>query len=61
MIDFILPEIGEGIETEKQKNEMLKIGCNIGQGYLMHRPEFLKTLSEFISSIYNEINNEKRI
>ena len=41
-----LEMIGEGIETEKQKNEMLKIGCNIGQGYLMHRPEFLKTFKK---------------
>jgi len=24
-------------------------------------PEFLKTLSEFLGSAYNEINNEKRI
>ena len=29
--------------------------------FLLDVPEFLKTLSEFINSIYKEINNEKRI
>jgi len=38
-----LEMIGEGIETEEQKREMLKIGCEIGQGFLMHKPEFLNT------------------
>ena len=46
-------------------------GANVGfveinsdkghDSFLLNVPEFLKTLSEFISSIYNEINNEKRI
>ena len=36
--------IGEGIETEEQKEIMMKIGCQIGQGFLMHKPEFLTTL-----------------
>ena len=39
-----LEMIGEGIETEEQKNQMLEIGCAIGQGYLMHKPEFIETL-----------------
>ena len=34
--------IGEGIETEKQRQAMIDIGCQIGQGFLMHKPEFLK-------------------
>ena len=29
--------------------------------FLLDVPEFLKTLSEFLSSTFNEINNEKRI
>jgi EAL domain-containing protein (putative c-di-GMP-specific phosphodiesterase class I) len=33
--------IGEGIETEEDKQLMLDLGCKIGQGYLMHRPDFL--------------------
>jgi len=36
--------IGEGIETEEQKETMMEIGCQIGQGFLMHKPEFLTTL-----------------
>ena len=39
-----LEMIGEGIETEEHKKHMLEIGCAIGQGYLMHKPEFIETL-----------------
>ena len=38
--------IGEGIETEEQKKAMMDIGCPIGQGFLMHRPEFLETFKK---------------
>jgi EAL domain-containing protein (putative c-di-GMP-specific phosphodiesterase class I) len=38
--------IGEGIETEEQKKAMMDIGCPIGQGFLMHRPEFLETFQK---------------
>jgi len=46
-------------------------GANVGfveinsdkghDSFLLNLPEFLKTLGEFISSTYNEVNNEKRI
>tara|TARA_Y100001001_G_scaffold44797_1_gene39863 strand:+ start:71 stop:1156 length:1086 start_codon:yes stop_codon:yes gene_type:complete len=36
--------IGEGIETEEQKKALMEIGCQIGQGFLMHKPEFLTSL-----------------
>ena len=36
--------IGEGIETEEQKKALMQIGCQIGQGFLMHKPEFLTSL-----------------
>ena len=39
--DLELEMIGEGIETEEDKSMMLNLGCKIGQGYLMHRPDFL--------------------
>jgi len=38
--------IGEGIETEQQKQAMIDIGCPIGQGFLMHKPEFLETFNK---------------
>ena len=38
--------IGEGIETENQKKAMMDIGCPIGQGFLMHRPEFLEAFKK---------------
>mgnify|MGYP001368798236 CR=1 FL=1 len=31
-------------EIEEQKKQMLEIGCTIGQGFLMHKPEFIETL-----------------
>jgi len=36
--------IGEGIETEEQKKALMEIGCQIGQGFLLHKPEFLTSL-----------------
>jgi EAL domain-containing protein (putative c-di-GMP-specific phosphodiesterase class I) len=36
--------IGEGIETEEQKQALMEIGCKIGQGFLLHKPEFLTSL-----------------
>ena len=46
-------------------------GANVGfveinsdkghDSFLLNVPEFLKTISEFLNSTYNEINNEKRI
>ena len=39
-----LEMIGEGIETEEQKKALMEIGCQIGQGFLMHKPEFLTSL-----------------
>ena len=39
--DLQLEMIGEGIETEEDKKMMIDLGCKIGQGYLMHRPNFL--------------------
>ena len=43
-----LEMIGEGIETDEQKLLMQSIGCDIGQGFLMHKPEFLKDLLKSI-------------
>ncbi|MDC3144762.1 EAL domain-containing protein [SAR86 cluster bacterium] len=38
--------LGEGIETDDQKEKFIKIGCPNGQGYLMHRPEFIEDLKK---------------
>jgi EAL domain-containing protein (putative c-di-GMP-specific phosphodiesterase class I) len=34
--------LGEGIETKDQKQKFIDIGCPNGQGYLIHRPEFIQ-------------------
>lgn len=48
MID-IAHELGihtlcEGMETEEQKKFLLSVGCELGQGFLYHRPEGLDTI-----------------
>tara|TARA_B100000214_G_C23804856_1_gene552132 strand:- start:2 stop:811 length:810 start_codon:yes stop_codon:yes gene_type:complete len=39
--DLDLEMIGEGIETDDERKMMIELGCKTGQGYLMHRPDFL--------------------
>jgi EAL domain-containing protein (putative c-di-GMP-specific phosphodiesterase class I) len=43
--DLNLEMIGEGVETEEERQAMLDLGCKIGQGYLMHRPAFLESFT----------------
>ena len=45
ILNLNLEMIGEGIETEEEKNMMIDLGCGTGQGYLMHRPDFLKSFT----------------
>ena len=33
--------LAEGIETKEQEDTFLKLGCQIGQGFFHHRPQFL--------------------
>ena len=41
-----LEMIGEGIETEKEKNMMIELGCLTGQGFLMHMPSFIEDIKK---------------
>ncbi len=34
--------LAEGMETEEQKNFLKEIGCDLGQGYLFHKPQPLE-------------------
>ncbi len=34
----------EGMETEEQKQFLLKAGCELGQGFLYHKPESLDSI-----------------
>ena len=36
--------VAEGIETEDQRNALIALGCELGQGYLFARPESLDTI-----------------
>jgi len=65
--DWLYPTV-ENIEIVIALNAC---GANVGfveinsdkghDSFLLDVPEFLKTISEFLNSTYNEINNEKRI
>ena len=33
--------LAEGIETKEQEDTFLKLGCQKGQGFFHHRPQFL--------------------
>ena len=38
--------LAEGIETIEQQETFEKLGCQNGQGYFHHRPQFLKEFKE---------------
>jgi diguanylate cyclase (GGDEF)-like protein/PAS domain S-box-containing protein len=44
--DLKLQLTAEGIETESQRKVLLSMGCQLGQGYLFHRPMAASDLAE---------------
>ncbi|MDF3834774.1 EAL domain-containing response regulator [Cupriavidus basilensis] len=46
--DLELECVAEGVETEKQRDALLDLGCEIGQGYLWSRP---KSEAAFLSDV----------
>jgi EAL domain-containing protein (putative c-di-GMP-specific phosphodiesterase class I) len=36
--------LAEGVETEEQKEFLIRIGCELSQGYFYHRPEPLEQI-----------------
>ncbi|EXJ12249.1 EAL domain-containing protein [Nitrincola nitratireducens] len=46
--DFQLNVIAEGIETESQLNELVKMGCDEGQGYFIAKPMDAKTFVDWL-------------
>jgi EAL domain-containing protein (putative c-di-GMP-specific phosphodiesterase class I) len=34
-----LETVAEGVETSEQRDFLIKIGCNIGQGFLFYQPK----------------------
>jgi EAL domain-containing protein (putative c-di-GMP-specific phosphodiesterase class I) len=40
--------LAEGIETEKQKQELIKMGCDYLQGYYFSKPLPQKEIMDFI-------------
>lgn len=47
--------ITEGIETEEQKNILMEIGCDIGQGYYFSKPVDLKTFDSMNKTQVSEM------
>lgn len=42
--------IAEGIETQEQKDYLLQQGCDLGQGYLFHRPVPAQAFAAFLQN-----------
>ena len=38
--------LAEGIETKEEEETFIKLGCQKGQGYFHHRPQFLEQFKE---------------
>ena len=38
--------LAEGIETKEEEETFIKLGCQKGQGYFHHRPQFLEQFME---------------
>jgi EAL domain-containing protein (putative c-di-GMP-specific phosphodiesterase class I) len=48
-----LTAIAEGVETEEQLTRLRKMGCDVGQGFLLSRPQPPSELEPFLRSLAN--------
>jgi EAL domain-containing protein (putative c-di-GMP-specific phosphodiesterase class I) len=44
-----LQVVAEGVETAEQRDELARLGCGLGQGYLFSRPLPAAALTELLS------------
>lgn len=49
--------VAEGIENNKVESFLIEQGCEIGQGYLFHKPDRLSNISNYIIGIDSESRN----
>lgn len=49
--DLSLRSVAEGIETAEQRQKMLAIGCDIGQGYYFYRPMLLEDINAMLQQL----------
>lgn len=49
--DLSLRSVAEGIETAEQRQKMLAIGCDIGQGYYFYRPMPLEDINAMLQQL----------
>ncbi len=50
-----LKTIAEGVETEAQLNQLVELGCNLMQGYLLARPALASELPALIATIEDRL------
>ncbi len=46
--------VAEGIETEEQRDRLMKLGCDIGQGYLLGRPGAVATADQILEGVHRQ-------
>jgi sensor c-di-GMP phosphodiesterase-like protein len=42
--------VAEGVETERQASELRKLGCELAQGFLFHRPVDAKGIRPLLAA-----------
>ena len=47
--DLGMDVVAEGIETDQQMLELVRLGCKIGQGYLFARPQDMLAIENLIA------------
>ena len=47
---FSLKVVAEGVETERQHQALMSMGCHLGQGFLFHRPMDAGAMEELLEA-----------
>jgi EAL domain-containing protein (putative c-di-GMP-specific phosphodiesterase class I) len=49
-VELGLVVVAEGVETQQQSDQLVRLGCRLGQGYLFSLPQPPEMLSEVLAA-----------
>jgi len=52
-----LKVVAEGVETRQQHEQLKRLGCDFGQGYLFSKPLCVEDMTKFLTENTNNIPN----